>query len=477
MGRYYPNRENYEFTSIKRRIVTWDENGKESKDFRAIGGYGAHSDLFGEWLCKDGGRVLFIVGGEEDVAAGWQMLDDHNDSDKYDSPHFVCPLMGEKGSSKQIANKYAFFDKFDKIIIGFDNDDAGKEGTNLIAPLLPSGKVYVAVWPDNDPCDSLMKGNKRQFIDAYFKGMKTRYVPEGITSSTQLESKMLSHVKVEKVSLPPFMSHCQEMLAGGFSSASLINLFASSGCGKTIVTNAFVINFIMNNPHNVGIASMEAPAGEYAVNLSSAYCKFNVNRLKTVESKIEYLKRPENIEKRKELWTREDGTPRFYLIDADVDNMQNKIEQLIKSNDCKIIVIDPISDLMDMLHKDDQAKLLVWIKSIMKKYGTIFLCVNHIRKNSEGTKANSTGAEVFEESIMGASQIFKSGSVNIGFWRNKEAEDDIERDTLFAKVTKNRDTGVTGATGPYFYDGPTHTLHDKAKFFSDKKNLPERYKK
>ena len=91
----------------------------------------------------------------------------------------------------------------------------------------------------------------------------------------------------------------------------------------------------------------------------------------------------------------------------------------------------------------------------------------HTRKTSGGQKAGSTGADLHEEDLMGNSAIYKSAACNLMFTRNKEAEDDVERNTTIMKATKIRWTGKTGIAGKYYYDNETHTMHDLDDWLND----------
>jgi predicted nucleotide-binding protein (sugar kinase/HSP70/actin superfamily) len=61
---------------------------------------------------------------------------------------------------------------------------------------------------------------------------------------------------------------------------------------------------------------------------------------------------------------------------------------------------------------------------------------------------------------MGSSSAYKSAACNLMFSRNKEAENELERNTTIMKATKIRWTGKTGIAGKYYYDIEKHTLHD-----------------
>jgi RecA-family ATPase len=164
-----------------------------------------------------------------------------------------------------------------------------------------------------------------------------------------------------------------------------------------------------------------------------------------------------------------DGTDRFYLIedrDGGLESMKAKIEELIIACGCQLIILDPLQDILDGMTNEEQAVFLKWMKGMLKSHDVTFINVNHVRKSGGGQKANSTGADLFEEDMQGSSSIFKSGACNLLFTRNKEAEDEIERNTTRMKASKIRWTGKTGVAGEYFYDNASHTMFDKDDYLA-----------
>ena len=167
------------------------------------------------------------------------------------------------------------------------------------------------------------------------------------------------------------------------------------------------------------------------------------------------------------MFFKEDGTHRWHLVDdrdGSLKDLQDVVEQLVIACDCKLIVLDPIQDILDGLNESEQAVFMRWLKGLLKSHGVTFALVNHVRKNTVGQKANSTGAKMHEEDIHGSSSIFKSGACNLLFSRDKEAEDEVERNTTFMSASKIRWTGKTGIAGEYYYDNTTHTMWDKEEW-------------
>ena len=101
-----------------------------------------------------------------------------------------------------------------------------------------------------------------------------------------------------------------------------------------------------------------------------------------------------------------------------------------------------------------------WVKDMVLNYPVIFANVCHIRKSQGGKEASSAGAAITEEDVAGSSSLIKSSSLNLLFTRNKYAEDSIIRNTTEMSASKNRQTGITGPIGSFYYCNDTHRLHD-----------------
>jgi hypothetical protein len=201
----------------------------------------------------------------------------------------------------------------------------------------------------------------------------------------------------------------------------------------------------------------------------SRHIESKISKIKDPEEKLKYLQSNRIKEKADELFKTEDGSDRFMLIDereGSVEILQDKIEEMIISCDCKVIVLDPISDIFDGLSNEEQALFMKWQKSMVKNYFVTFINIAHIRKSGDNKNAASSGAFVPEEAITGASQQFKSASWVVMMTRDKYAEDDIVRNTTHLVLSKNRSNGVTGKAGSVYYCGNTHKLYDLDSFLN-----------
>jgi archaellum biogenesis ATPase FlaH len=443
----------------------------------SIGLTGMECDLFGQFRFKGSkSRDCLIVGGEIDALSAYQMLRDYQISrgnGEYDAVAVVSPTVGESGCGKQIQAQFNFFNRFERIIIGFDSDDAGKEGAEKIIPFLPKGKVYIAEWTKKDPNEYLVENETKRFVSDFYAAKK--HMPVGVVGSGDLYDRVLENANTVKIPLPPFMSQLQEMMAGGIPLGYIVNFGSASGTGKTSIINEILYHWIFNSQYLVGVVSLELDCGQYGEVLLSRHLQKKIALMKDTEEKMDYLKTDFVKQKAKELFTTENGENRFHLLDdrdGSIDNVKTVIEELVVSCGCRIIMIDPLQDLLDGLSNEDQSLFMRWQKSFVKSHGVTFFNVNHTRKNQVGSQANSAGAWISEEDFQGSSSIFKSAGANILMTRNKYADDPIEKNTTHIIMSKCRWSGNTGHAGDYYYDNGSHMLHNKLEYFPD--GVPER---
>lgn len=455
---FVPTTIGYELTGYKTRVFP--------KDFtNPIGVVGKECDMIGEFRFKNNTRVCLIVGGEIKMLAAYQMLKDAQEAKGYDPPAVVCPTVGESGAHKQIQSRYEFFNQFEKIIVCMDADDAGQEANEKIAKVLPKGRVFIMKMRYKDPDDYLKVGKEKEFIQDYW-GAKA-WTPTGIVGSGDLSSRIREEAELEKISFPPFMKKINEMTAGGAALGRIVNIGAASGIGKTVYVDEFVMHVALHSPYLVGVVSMELNAGQYGISMLSRYIGYRISNIASPDEKRKFLEQEWVKEKEKELFYREDGSHRFYLVDdrdGSVDDLKAVVEQLIIACGCKVIVLDPLQDILDGMTNEEQAVFMKWMKGLIKSHNVTFFNINHVRKSGNGGQQNSSGAMISEEDFAGSSTIFKSAAINILLVRDKMNEDPIERNTTRAYLSKNRDNSETGPAGEFYYDGQQHKLYDKEEW-------------
>lgn len=450
---YYPTTQEGQIVGYKIREVP--------KNFYSKGRTGADCELFMQFKFNRGGKYILITEGELDALSAYQMLSDYNKNrgSGYETA-VVSPTTGAN-SHKQIAAQYRFFDTFDQIIVCYDNDKAGKEATEEVVKALPKGKVKIMHMRYKDPNTYLEEGKEEEFVRNFYEAK--RYTPVGVLGSGELYDKILAQATVAKVPFPPFMNTLNEMLVGGLPLGHIINIAAGTGLGKTSFVNEMIYHWIFNSPHKIGIVSMELDSGQYGETLLGRHLSRKLSLIQDDTVKKDLLESDKVRDKANELFYNEDGQHRFYLLDnrdGTIEEIQDTVEELVVSCGCRIIVLDPLQDILDGLSNEDQALFMKWSKGIIKSHNVTLIFINHVRKSASGVQNSSQGGAFTEEEIQGSSTIIKSASANILLSRNKYAEDPTERNTTKVVLSKNRICGLTGPAGNVYYDNDSHTLHN-----------------
>ena len=441
------------------------------KDFsHPVGEVGQKCDLIGSFRFVNGGKYVVLCAGEVDFLSAFQMLRDYQVSKgnegKFDPVACVTPTVGESGCGKQLQHNYKFLDKFERIVVCFDSDAAGKAAVEKITPLLPRGKVYIMTPRYKDCNEYLTKGKEREFVTDFYNAKK--HTPAGIVASTEIYKEVVQRSLLERLPFPPFLEKLNKMLSGGITYGFIVNILAGSGSGKSCLINQCVTFWAKDCNILTGVVSLEADSAAYGENLLSQYAG---NKLALISDKNEKhsVVTSEYMEtKAKELFSYEDGSPRMYILDdrGDYSELQSKVEELITSFGVKVIVFDVISDVFAGLSIEEVDKQMKWQKNIVKQYNVILINISHTRKSGGGQKAASQGAFLTEEATIGSGTQYRSAGINISLQRDKTSEDDVERNTTQVYLLKSRDTGVTGLACEIFYENETHTLYDKEYYFS-----------
>lgn len=463
-------------TTINDKVVGYKSRHHPKNFSKPMGEVGQKCDLVFSNLAKKFGKYIVICGGEIDAMSAFQMLGEYTkrrntaSGNEYDPIPCVSPTVGETGSKKQLQNNYTFLNNFERVVLAFDNDDAGQAAIEKVMSVLPRGKVWTIPLRYKDVNEYLKNGKEDQFVSDFFS-MK-QVMPVGVLGSTELSGRILEAATLEKIPLPPFMEKCNEMMKGGLPTKGIVNLGSASGIGKTTVINE-IIYFWFGIPRvKCGIVSMELDSGEYGMAILSHHLKIKLDDLEPAK-RLELLKSPEILQKQNEMLFREDGSDRFCLVDdrdGTVEALKGVVEELVVSCGCNVIVLDPLQDILDGMTNEEQAVFMRWQKSLVKSHNVLFFNINHIRKGGGDKTSGSQGGFISEEDFAGSSTIFKSASVNILFTRNKYAEEDIDRNTTSVYISKNRKGGRTGKAGEWYYDMNTHTMYDKEWFLN---NIPE----
>lgn len=453
---YYPYFEDEKISGFKLRVMP--------KEWTTIGKISSKSELFGLFRYRNSGsKTICLTAGEIDCMSLRDALVGYNKSkgNDYEETPVVSMVSGEASSNKQLKAHYKYFDTFSKIIYFPDNDAAGQAAIQGIVKALPSGKVFIAKFNGKDINELTAKGREKEIVSAFFNAKA--YTPSGIVASGTIYEEIVERSKQPKLPFPPMLKKLNKMLAGGMNYGYIVNILAGSGAGKSSLINQCVAYWMLDHSQPVLVASLEAEAAEFGENLLSYQMGKKISMIQNQQDKIDFVGSKEAEDTARNLFNREDGTPRLYLLDdrGDYSKLQEKIEEVIISCDVRIVVIDVISDVFSGMSIEQIDMWMSWEKKLVKQYNCILIQVAHTRKGGSAEKSASQGKALTEESIIGSGTQYRSAGINIALQRDKTSDDEILRNTTVVHLLKSRATGMTGVACELFYDNETHSLHDK----------------
>ena len=447
---YYPETEEGKVVGFKIRRLP--------KSFNKIGRTGKNSQLAGQWRYKSASKRVLIVGGENDLVAAWGMLQ------KY-QVHVVSPTCGEGSAASQCAAQYDFLDEYTEIYIGLDGDEAGIKATEALVKVLPSEKVKLVKWSSKDPHNLLEQGKGDQLVKDFFNAKS--YVDAGLKSSNEILADVEEVLTAKKITLPPYMWRLEKMMKRAFSTnGRIVNIIGSTSCGKSTHVNNMIYHWIFDEGMKPLIISLEATAGEYAVDLLSLHLQKNLDWFEDGMDAWNYLQRDDVKALHDNLFHDADYNERFRILDdreGNIESLKKLIERAVKQYGCNIVIIDVLTDLLRFLPMDEQEKFLAWEKNFVKS-GVSIVNILHTKKpdrDKDGKLRKTT-----EYDALGSGSFVQSSHINIVINRDKLANgDDIEKNTTYVDMPKCR-RGTTGDAGAWYYDGATRQVYDKEDFFS-----------
>lgn len=425
------------------------------KSFRAVGYVGKANLLIGQTQAVS--EALIVVGGEIDQISATQMLKGLKKYHK--TATVVSSIVGEQTTAEALRQNYDWVVKHKRVIFCLDNDVAGREAMKACAEVLPKEILFTANMRHKDPNEYIKNGDQELFAQDVYWGA-TPLESFGLIGSRSLVAKALEVVSQERIPLPPFLSGLDDLFRGGIGLQEIVNIVSSVSTGKSVFVNEIVLHWIMNSPYKMLIVSLEDNAGSYGAKIASRIIGNKIMAMRTIEERQQAL--IENQDEINKFLVNEQGEDRFILMEdatSDLESMKRAILQAIKVYGCKICLIDPLASLISSKPLDVQIDWMNWEEEVRRIYGVTFINVAHTKKSTSGEKAHSEGGDISEEHIKGSSQISATATVNIILRRNKVAEDEVERNTTYVDVTKNRTVGITGKNvAKIYYSNEHHVL-------------------
>lgn len=405
-----------------------------SKDFLFIGDT-KEAGLYGQHLWRDGGKMIVITEGELDALSVSQLQ-----GNKW--PVVSLPN-GAAGAKKAIAKQLEWLDKFDSVVLMFDNDESGIKAIEECVSLFQPGKVKIAKLPLKDASDMLMSNRGSEVVDAIW-GAKV-YRPDGIVDGRDLWDLVSSENTTESCDYP-YQGINDKTL--GIRKGEIVTITAGSGIGKSQFCREIAYHLVLQDK-SVGYIALEENNKRTALGFMGLY----LNKPIHLQN---YRPTKEELE---EGFKHTLGTGKLYFYDhwgsTDVDNLLSRIRFMVRALGCEYIVLDHISIVISGLEGGDERRMIDYtmtkLRSLVEEVQCGLLLVSHLRRPS-GDKGHEDGAKTSLSQLRGSHGIAQLSDIVIGAERNQQGD---EPDKTSVRILKNRWTGETGIASNLFFSKDT----------------------
>ena len=405
--------------------------------------------LFGQSLFKDSGKFITLVEGECDAMAAFEMM-----GSKWP---VVSLKSGASGAVRDVKNSIEFLEKFDCVVINFDNDKAGLEASKKVARLLTPGKAKILSLPDDfkDPNDMLKAGRGRSYLEAWWNAKL--YTPSGVLNISEKKAEFNNRESKDSV---PYPWEGLNKKLHGLRRGELVTLTGGTGLGKSSVTRELEHWLITNTKDNVGIIALEEDWRRTVDGILSieANARLYIDQVRdefTEEQLNQFFDNVYDGDNKDRVWIHS------HFGITDIDEIFSKLRFLIIGCSCKWVVVDHLHMLVSAMSDGDERRaidnIMTRLRSIVEETGAGLILVSHLRR-VDGNRGHENGISVSLSHLRGSQSIAQLSDCVIALERDQQSDDPQEANTTHMRVLKSRYTGDVGMATHLLYDRETGRL-------------------
>lgn len=415
-----------------------------SKEFMIVGD-SRKMALYGQHLWRSGGRMVTVTEGEIDALSLSQVQ-----GNKW--PVVSIPN-GATNAAKAFRENLEWLEKFESVVIMFDNDEPGQKAAKEAALVLSPGKARIASLPLKDPNEMLVSGKVKELIDCMWNAKVFR--PDGIVPGTELWDSIVNEPAVQSI---PYPWAGLNSLTMGLRQRELVVLCSGTGIGKSSVCRELA-SWLVGHNETIGYIALEESVRRTALGLMG----ISIN--KPLHISMEGISEDDL----RKAYEQSVGSGRVFLYDhfgsIDSDNLLSRIRYMVRGLGCKWIILDHLSIVVSGISSTDSGderrlidNTMTALRSLVEELGCGMILVSHL-KRPEG-RGHEEGAQTSLAHLRGSAAIAQLSDLVIGLERNQQ--DRETRDITNVRVLKNRFTGETGLAAALRYSRDTGRLSETA---------------
>lgn len=340
------------FGGVKKDI--WMDNGSDTRKMT----------FFGINATPSAAKTVILCEGESDTLSMAEVF-----------PEFgVLGIPGADTAEKCIKGGLHVLKKFQRIIIAFDNDEAGARARETALALLPAGKTYVANLPnDANDINELLVADRWDDIKRIIRDAKQQ-TPKGVVDADEFKTRVLNFIYDRSSSRGASTGFKSiDRATGGCAPGKLITIAGGTGSGKSTLAEAIAVNAALLSGAKTFFIPLEMTDAQVGARMLQQILHepiaadpfFNINNLPRldVERAIDLVR--DNI--------------KFldHYNHIDISTLIETCEYAIDAFDTKIIVLDHITAAAGLDWKDIDVAVAA-IKEMCLRRGVCVILVSHI---------------------------------------------------------------------------------------------------
>jgi len=437
---YFPLFKDGKLSGYQVKVVR--EPGQRQKTDVSRLGDTRGSDPFGSQFTGHRGAMIIVVEGAEDAMAARMLLK------AVGKNYRVVSTLGTDGWKRTLG----FFENYQKVVIAYDQDDAGQAAAKEFAGALSPGKAVVSHWKGGSDPNALLfsEDGPQAFLEGLNKAEKVR--PDGLVTGEEVWQRMRDFIEPHSIPYPAEWTELNAKM-GGIRESEITMFTGGSSCGKTAYTRRIKHHILTNTDWKIGEVELEEKGektwrGVMEVELGKPW-------------------RDGSAEERRRAFENTYGTERIITLDhrsqyTKGQSLVSKFKHLIYGQGCKAIFLDHVT-LAQMEFGDGQGnqaqdQMMADFLTLVESTGIHLFLVSHLRKTGQGGKSFEEGAIPCMDDLKGSGSLKQISFNIIGVSRNLQHEDEYQRNVSQLHILKCRESGKTGRADRLYWDDTTRSL-------------------
>ena len=444
---YYPHTKGGRITGYKRK--TMDKRIVSIGDTKA-------GELFGQGTTKPSGKFVAITEGEEDTLSLWDSLRLRSDLVDWKPTVYSVPH-GASAAVRDISYNLEGLECFERVIICFDEDDAGREATDEVCPLF-GGRVYITKLGRKDANEMVLAGMADELKWDVLSHAR-RYQPDGIINGADTWDRYKRSSTMECIPYPAEWVETNKKTYG-FRLGSIITFTSGTGVGKTQVFRELEYHLWDTTSYNIGVISLEEDVGESIAGLMSLH---SGRRLHLPDTAL-----PEEQERDVHSTLFSNGRWTFYdhFGGMDDNSLFNKIRYMGAIGN-KIIFLDHLSIIVSEYAAEGNERqridtVMTKLAKIAKELEIAIFIIVHLRKESSGMSFERGNIPQLDD-LRGSGTLKQLSWDVLALSRDQQHPDPYCRNISRITVLKCRFSGSTGEADYLYFDEETGRMKTVAK--------------